>query len=307
MKHKIAAGLLITLGAVLLSTGGFPAQREKEEGRRAMALATVHDGGQPWLGVRLNDITAEKARELKLPGEYGVLVGDVEEDSPAAKAGLAEKDVILEFAGERVRSAAQLKRLVRETPPGRSVTLVVSRAGQTRTLNVKLEARPEGFRVPHFEMPRIEIPEIPDLNVHILTGGGRLGISADELTPQLANYFGVKQGKGVLVREVVAGTPAEKAGLKAGDCIVRIGDTDVDSISDVHRALSRVSGEKRDVTLTIVRDRREQTLTVTLEPTRRFSPRRSAEAEIFGIEPKELNELEKEIKVQVLSGEEGVN
>lgn len=261
-------------------------------GHGPMAFAFGGERGRPWLGVRLGDVTSDKAKELKLSGEYGVVVQGVEVDSPAAKAGLAENDVILECAGERVRSAAQLQRLVRETPPGRSVTLQVSRAGQTRTLNAKLEARRDHFRLPRIEVPHIEIPEF---DVRVFSRGARLGITADELTSQLAAYFGVKQGKGVLVREVMAGTPAEKAGLKAGDVIVRIGEKDVHSMSDLHRALRGDSSEeKQEVTLTIVRERREQTLKVELEPARRSSPRRTADR--IAIDPDELKGLAAEMR-----------
>ncbi|MGA2632269.1 MAG: PDZ domain-containing protein, partial [Terriglobia bacterium] len=97
----------------------------------------------PWLGIMLSDINAAKAKELKLTGENGVWVKDVREDSSAAKAGILKDDVIVEYAGEKVRSAAQLRRLVHETAPDRSVPLVVSRAGQTKTLTAKIEPHPE--------------------------------------------------------------------------------------------------------------------------------------------------------------------
>lgn len=229
-----------------------------------------------WLGVALSDISADKARELKLPGEYGVLVNEVEDDSPAAKAGLAKNDVIVEFAGERVRSVAQFQRMVRETPGGRAVPLEVNRAGQTRTVNVKLESRDL------LRAMKIRPPEIGNFNwdgkgfVYRTKGpGASLGISGDDLTKQLADYFGVKQGKGVLVREVVVGSAAEKAGLRAGDVITKVDSHDVDSVAAMRHALPHDLEEKRKVTLTIVRDRHEQTLTAELEPTNQYRLRRT--------------------------------
>lgn len=257
--------------------------------------------GQPRLGVRISDVTAGRLAELKLSAETGVAIEEVEEESPAAKAGLQKNDVILTFAGERVRSAAQLRRLVQETPAGRPVTLEISRGGQTRAVEVTLEegarSRRSEIRVPriempHFEMPRIEIPEF-----HLFTRGPRLGISADELTPQLADYFGVKQGKGILVREVMADSAAAKAGLKAGDVIVRVEEEAIADVGDLRQALAK--REAKEVTLGIVRDRREQTLKVTLEASPTVAPRRSAENESYWIDDEgELHRLAAEAQAE---------
>jgi serine protease Do len=264
---------------------------------QTVKIQTFGEGGA-WLGVRLEDLTAERAKELKLAGEYGVIVKNVEENSPAAKAGMAKDDVILEFAGEKVRSAAQLRRLVRETPPGRTVTLVVSRAGQTKTLSARPEAREEGaFEMP--AMPRLPNIEIPEFDFVWQARGARLGISGDELTPQLAEYFGVKQGKGVLVREVVVGSAAEKAGLKAGDVIVAVDAKEVATVSKLRRALAGDTEEKRKVTLTIVRDKREQTLTVELEPAERVVPGRVRRTELIGTDSEEIAARAKDYAKQI--------
>jgi serine protease Do len=236
-----------------------------------------------WLGVSVSDVNSEKAKELKLSGEYGTIVEDVRDDSPAAKAGLKKGDVILQFAGEKVRSAANLRRLVRETPAGRTVSIEVSRNGSTQKLTAKIAEAPEMKWFSQFEGPHVEIPDVhvPDLDFNVIFADGpRLGVSADELTPQLADYFGVKQGKGVLVREVEDGTPAQKAGLKAGDVIVKAGDDAIASVLDLRKALRKNPSEKRQVILTIVRDRKEQTVSVQLEP----------EKQILG--PQEVSELQ---------------
>jgi membrane-associated protease RseP (regulator of RpoE activity) len=266
-------------------------------GRKTIMFHALAGDGA-WLGLRLEDVTAEKAKELKLAGEYGVIVKDVEENSPAAKAGLAKGDVILEFAGEKVRGTAHFRRLVRETPAGRTVSLQVSRAGQTKTLSAKLEARPGGaFTMPAMppmpEMPAMPDIEIPEFDFVWHARGAQLGISADELTPQLAQYFGVKQGKGILVREVVVGSAAEKAGLKAGDVIVQVDGKDVDTVGKLRRALAgeKETQEARKVTLTIVRDKREQTLTVELEPQERMGPRRLTRTELMEVDPVEMQEI----------------
>jgi serine protease Do len=317
MKRKIA-GWAIGLLALCLAAGLLWAQ-EEPEGPVIVEAGPGHAGkvmhfnfameGQSRLGVGIADVDAAKVQELKLPGESGALVQRVEEDSPAAKAGIETNDVILEFAGEKVRSAAQLQRLVRETPPGRNVTLVVSRAGQTRTVSLKLEESEHGFAftgpmsgvstmpaMPAMPvMPVMPEIRIPDHDFIWFQGGARLGISGDELTSQLAEYFGVKQGKGVLVREVVVGSAADKAGLKAGDVIVRVDDEEVGSVSNLRRALGQDRDEKRTVKLTIVRERKEMTLTAELEPAKPPSPRQMTES--FGLgNPEEMRAFAEEMR-----------
>jgi len=285
------------MGVVALSFLGSGTLQAQREGNPAATDVFVSPGGdgQAWLGVQLEDVTAARARELKLPGEYGAVVTEVREDSPAAKAGLKENDVVLEFAGERVRSVAELKRLIRETPPGRTVPVKFSHDGQTRTVNVTPEARHWGVAGPEITMPEIPRIKLPDF--HLEFGTPSLGVSADELTPQLAEYFGVKQGKGVLVREVDSGTPAEKAGLKAGDCIVRVGSKEIGSVGGLESALAdqtRASADgKRQVELTIVRDRHELTVKADLgRRTRAWSP---FEAEYIGTNPKDFEQLATEL------------
>jgi len=253
----------------------------------ALAMAdeegfVVLSGRNAWLGVHLAEVTKDKMAELKLKEEYGALVTEVEPDSPAAKAGLQKNDVILEYQGERVESAAKLGRLVRETPEGRTVRLVVSRDGRPQTLTATLERRQILRR-------EIRIPEIriPDIHVEVFGARPRLGVSAEELTPQLAEYFGVKQGKGVLVKEVTAGSPAEKAGVKAGDVIVRADGEAVATVSDLRQALrGKKGGEK--VTLTLIRQKAETSVQVQLEETQR--PPRELTTD-FQLDPDEMNEL----------------
>jgi serine protease Do len=229
---------------------------------------------QAWLGVDIADVTQAKVKELKLPGDYGAVVTEVAENSPAAKAGLKDNDVILEFGGMKVWSAAQLRQLVAETPAGRNVSLGVSRNGQRITLQVTME-RPKNYsftvNIPRINMPRGFFQFAP------LGMRGRLGIEGQDLTPQLASYFGVKQGKGVLVAQVEEGSPAAKAGLKAGDCIVRVDTAEVGSIPDLRRALAQQAGGDHSVTLAIVRNGHEQSLRVELQPAWRPNPEQEAQ------------------------------
>jgi C-terminal processing protease CtpA/Prc len=271
----------------------------------------VADEGVAWLGVTLKDVTAEKARDLKLPGEYGALVESVEADSAAAKAGLQKGDVIVEFAGERVRSEAQLCRLIRETPAGRTVSLQVIRDGQARTLSAKLQSRTNELRI---QIPEIRIPEMrigPSMRwpfdyrgFNFQFDGGRptLGISGDELTTQLASYFGVKQGKGVLVREVVVGSLAARVGLRAGDVIVAVDGKNVATVTELRRALEIKPGEeKRKLSLTVVRDHQELTVPVELERPG-VGPRERV-ALGFGIDASEWQRAEAEAQAQLAAAQ----
>jgi serine protease Do len=287
----IAALSLAGRGVGLAQRAPRPAAAEthaRRLGGAAMVSNGSHDwfgaGEHSWLGVTVRDVTAEDVARLKLPGDYGAIVDNVEPDSPAAKAGLEPNDVILRFDGERVRSEAELTRLVRETPPGRTVSVEISRGGQTRALQVTVEKHEDElirqFRArPVF--PNVIVPDLEsELAPFLRLRTGRLGIVGEDLTPQLAQYFGVAQGKGVLVSEVVAASPAEKAGLKAGDCIVKVDSREVGSVGDLRRALAERSGAgtegKRRVTLTIVRDRQQRTLTVELETSNELQKQEAA-------------------------------
>lgn len=228
----------------------------------------ILNDGTPHLGVALSDVSEQQARELKLPAVAGAIVNHVQKDSPAARAGIQTGDAIVEFDGIRVRSSAELRRLIRETPQGRTVAIKLVRAGKSQVVSAKLEAAAEhswsGMPEMEVHVPPISIPEF-----HFSMGRITLGISADDLTPQLAEYFGVKQGNGVLVSEVTKDGPADKAGLKAGDVIVQVDGRPVSNVDALRSALNEnFTDDTRKVSLTIVRDRREQTLSAELSRSR---------------------------------------
>ncbi|HYS03840.1 MAG TPA: PDZ domain-containing protein [Candidatus Dormibacteraeota bacterium] len=222
-----------------------------------------------WLGVSIADITSERAKELGMKEETGAEVTSVMPGSPAEEAGLQKKDVILEYQGTRIEGAMQLTRMVRETPPGRTVTVKTLRDGETRVVKVKV-AEHDGeehggmfhrrIEIPPIEMPDIDLPDIPFLGS--VPSSSRLGVSVENLGDQLGEYFGVKSGDGVLVRSVKKGSPAESAGLRAGDVIVKV---DGERISDAADLRSLLRGHRgKAFPISIVRDRREQNVTVTL-------------------------------------------
>lgn len=241
----------------------------------------IGDEGASWLGVELHEVTADTAKELKLPAERGVVLGTIVADSPAAKAGLKEKDVVTEINGQRVEGAAQFRRMIHEIPAGRTVQLTVWRDGRAQTVSVtlgKAEERRQSFRVYTpapgapgsftFHMP--EIPEIPPMEwngTFLLGGQPRLGVDAEDLSGQLGTFFGAPEGEGILVREVYPGSAAEKAGVKAGDVITSVDGERVRTLGDLREKLAakRKSKDKgQTVKLGVLRNKSEVSLTVEL-------------------------------------------
>src|ERR1700730_10639943 len=241
-------------------------------------LNFVIDGeGSSWLGVETREVTADVAKELKLPAEHGVVLGKIIPDGPAAKAGLKENDVVTEINGQRVEGFTQFRRMLHEIPAGRTAQLTVWRDGHSQTLGVtlgKAEERRRTFkmatpgtftlRVP--DMP--EIPEIPSMewNGGMRFGGQpRLGIDAEDLSGQLGTFFGAPDGEGILVREVNPGSPAEKAGVKAGDVITALDGDRIRSVGELREKLSAKRDQKdKTVKLEILRNKSARALSVEL-------------------------------------------
>lgn len=317
------------------------AQERIEEAQQATApQARVYLNGEDfsaadetgWLGVTPEDISADRAKELKLSAARGIYVSEVEKDSPAEKAGLKSGDVILEFNGTHVEGVTQFRRLVRETPPGHSVGIVVSRDGKSQTLNATLSTMTNQFQnqfrdmnnrlhdftinVPAMQAwegpavpqiapmpPRAAMPAMPPTppGAYAFTtpdgayaygygdgvGSGNgvgsrlvmgttpsIGISGENLNGQLGTYFGAPDGEGVLVREVESGSPAEKAGLKAGDVITKVGGDRVKTLGELQSKL-REKREEKTVQITVVRRGSETNITVEPNKPRTIAPARA--------------------------------
>jgi len=230
-----------------------------------MPEGMLYAPGSSYLGVDISDITPERSAALKLKEARGVEVTMVDQDAPAGKAGFKEHDVIVSFNGENLESVEQVRRLIRETPPGRTVTLGILRNGQPMTLKAQLGERHQwpGAMPPDHEIriPRIHIPDIDIPAISVMQYSRRNGVMVENLTPQLGEFFGAKNGQGVLVRSVEKGSAGEAAGLHAGDVIVRVGSEAVAETGDWSRLIRGKSGS---VPVVVIRDRREQTLTLTL-------------------------------------------
>ncbi|HEV2195650.1 MAG TPA: PDZ domain-containing protein [Candidatus Acidoferrum sp.] len=238
--------------------------------------------GSSWLGVELHEVTSDTAKELKLPAERGVVLSSIVPDSPAAKAGLKENDVVTEINGQRIEGAAQFRRIIREIPAGRAAQITVWRDGRAQTISVtlgKAEERRHSLKMftPAPDAPgsfAFAMPEIPmtppiEWNGTLMMGQPRLGIDAEDLSGQLGSFFGAPDGEGILVREVNPGSAAEKGGLKAGDVITSVNGERVRTVGDLREKLAakRETKDKdkdQTVKLGVLRNKNEVSLTVEL-------------------------------------------
>lgn len=271
MIRTFISALLLAGVVGSVSHAGAPPQPEPKPQAKHNAEVWVlgsAGAGRSYLGVDIRDITQDRLGPLKLKEERGVEVTMLDQDAPAAKAGIREHDVILDFNGTAVESEEQLRRLIRETPPGRTVILGISRDGNPLKVSVQLA---EHSKVVAEAFPRVPAPpRLPDNDfgnridipaISVYTVSSSLGMQTENLTPQLGDFFGVKNGEGVLVRSVDKGSAAEKAGLKAGDVVVKIGDEKLSDRSDLARIMRKHrSGGK--LAVSVVREKREQTFTV---------------------------------------------
>ena len=230
--------------------------------------------GSGYLGVEIRDVTEEDVAEHSLEREAGVVVASVQEDSPAQRAGLAEGDVIHEFGGIAVLSVRHLQRLVSETPVGRDVDLTVSRSAARLSLNITVEARkgagaialgdadsflrlvPELGRLPElqFGVPGRDFAEV------FVAPRPRLGVSVQPMTDQFADFLGSPAGTGLLIMAVEQETPAQAAGLRAGDVILAIDGQSVTATSELRQLLTPGTHE-----LELIRDHQTRTVQVDLE------------------------------------------
>ena len=310
MQSKLARWLAATSLLVLVTTPAL--------------AASSSTSGKGWLGVSTQSTDADLKKGLDLTQD-GLLVNQVTQDSPADRAGLEKGDVILTYNSRSVTTPEQLRDLVRNTAPGRSVALGIWRDGARKSIDVKVGDVTDSGDADSFDAPvpptppaaprapsprssvRIERGDDGDTrmwvdgreltddevkdklddmkvklkglddggswwnddNMHMhmapsARGRGRLGVRVDELDKDMADALGITAGKGALVREVVEDTPAQKAGIRAGDVIVKVGTSTVDDTDDLTRALRDSEGK---VSIDLLRKGARRTVSVDL-PTR---------------------------------------
>jgi len=294
------ASLVLSCGFALAQT---PAPAPPTP-RQPPTAFSMYFGSGSFLGVHTEDVTKENMARLNLGEVRGVVITEVVKDSPAEKAGLRKDDVILRFEGENVTSTRKLSRLVSEVAPDHSARLTISRGGSEQEVSVTVGKREGNFNTFHrleglqqleglkdFKLKDFEkFKDFPqnlppgahvwkwegpggpggDSLIYALGGGRRIGVSTVQLTKQLADYFGIADGKGVLVTSVSDDSPAAKAGIRAGDVIVSVDGEKVEGSGDVSRAINKK--KDGDVTLTVVRDKNQRTITVTPKPAESLLP-----------------------------------
>jgi serine protease Do len=261
--------------------------------------------GGPRLGVSIRDVEAADVSKMKLAGQAGVVVEDVTLDSAAARAGLKAGDVVVQFDGEAVRSTRQFTRLVSESAPGRAVKIGVMREGKRIEVEAtltraegplaevmvnreairrevergmaqaeplirqfRMERQPGGTEMPAPRMPSEGVFTFEGPFGEAFANRGRLGVTVQELTPELAAYFVVKDG--VLVSSVRADSPAAKAGIKAGDVITTANDK---PITDAGTLVAQLRDKEGDVAIGLSRDKKAMSVKATFEKATPGKPR----------------------------------
>jgi serine protease Do len=241
----------------------------------------VHSSSQGYLGVCIADVDADKAQTLKLKETHGAVITLIDHDAPAGQIGLKINDVVLAIDGQNIDSADQLRKMLRELPPGRKLSLEISRDGNIQTLAVQLAERKT---LDHDIWDKIDSDGAnmePSPGMGILGGGGgggdlpssagfhlpffgsslNVGALVEPLTSQMADYLGVQGG--LMVKQITRKSEAATAGFHAFDVILKVGAESINTSADWERALR--SNQGKPVPVTILRDRKQQTLTLQVD------------------------------------------
>lgn len=232
---------------------------------------------QGYLGVDFKEIDADRATALRLKDTHGAEVVTVDHDAPAGKSGLKLHDVILQLDGQSFDSVDQLRRRLLDLPVGRTVSLLISRDGSQMTVSVQLCDRAvlqQQAWSQHFSVPKpaplgggatsfagnTAPAGTAFIDSMIPRAPLYVGADVNPVRTQLADYFGVRSGTGLLVESVDYQSPAARAGLKAGDVVVKVDSQPMTSRNDWAKAIRRHRGQL--VQVTVMRNKQEQVLTM---------------------------------------------
>jgi len=287
MRRAIEFGLVLLVSAAAM---GSPAMAASPSDNTVAAQFFLGGASarQGYLGVDVRDIPADQVSVLKVRDAHGAEIIMIDHDAPAGKCGLREHDVILQMNGQAIEGRDQVRKMLHDFAPGKALQLVISRDGQQMTINTQMSSREEVEKLawqqhltPAEPQGGTEGAEMAQFNLGsppasgksflggVLTAPAYTGAMLEKMTSQLADYFGVPTGVGLLVRNVEPNSPAAQAGMHAGDVVVRAASRTVSSLSDWARAVK--AGKEKSVPVVVLRDKKEQTLVLTLDAKKRSS------------------------------------
>jgi serine protease Do len=279
------AEMLLT--AVLACGLAFAAMTPPAHGAVVAGHASSKEHSRGYLGITYRDTSDERAVELHLQGAHGAEIIMVDHDGPAGKAGLQPHDVVLQVDGQNIENAEDLSKRIRNSAPGKVFSMAIMRLGQPMNLTAKLadqreleraawqqhlnvpEPKPDDDGVDNILVQRYSVETAPSPRTEslgrgiigtVLRTGPYTGASLESMGPQLAGFLGAPPKTGLLVNGVDPNSPAAFAGLKAGDVVLKVDTAPVASTSEWTKRMRSSSG--RAVTLTILRDKHEQSLTM---------------------------------------------
>jgi serine protease Do len=184
-----------------------------------------------WLGVNIQNMDDELAKSFNMHDKKGILVADVTHDSPAEKSGLKQGDIIIKVNGSSISDVAELRNKIALFSPGTNLSIEIIRDNKPMNLNIVIGEQPSDLK----KASGADSGAILE----------KLGFSVQDLTPQFSAQFGYKMGKGVIVSEVVQGSPAFNVGIKAGSLIEEINRQPVKDIKDFMIKLAAIEKDKR--------------------------------------------------------------
>ncbi len=268
---KVQSLLFPILALVLAAIALAGTARVANAAEKEVEVFVTSDEDHGWLGITMQDIDEDLAKALDLADGAGVLVSSVLDDSPAEEAGLEEGDVIVAFAGKTIEDTGDLAKAVRKTAPGDEVEMSILRDGQAKTLTVTVGKQEPQVRILKGKgdgdvfLYGVPGKGISPLILREFASGDRgyLGVKLQDLNEQLGEYFGVADGEGVLISEVIEDSPAAEAGLKAGDVVIKLDDKPIADTPEIYEFMAeRKKGD--EVTVTVLREKRERNVTVTV-------------------------------------------
>jgi C-terminal processing protease CtpA/Prc len=229
------------------------------------ATAKKYDSDDAWIGIYTQSIDEDLQEAFDLDRDEGVVVIDVVDDSPADEAGLRRKDIIIEVNGNEIDDSKEIVELVEELEVGDDIEVVIVRKGKEKTFEIELEERPEYEWFGKSPGSSYKMPNIISRNYRFSSGSeGYIGVAIQSLNEQLGEYFEVDDGEGVLVTEVFEDSPADAAGLKAGDVIIAV---DGESVAETGELQEIITDKEEGDEVTVAYIRKGEKGKVVVEVT----------------------------------------